>query len=226
MPLSTIQSNQSKILDLGLADFPEAWHFQKKTFQEVKNGFYQSALILCRHYPVITLGKQADKKNILASPEQLKNKGIRIYKVERGGDVTYHGPGQLMIYPIVNLTYFKPDIHLFLRNLEEVTLRILSEFGIKAERKAGFTGVWVEGGKIASIGIAIKNWITYHGLALNIKSDDLDNFSLIRPCGLDIMMISMESVLGREIDIGKVKEILKRSWQDDQGSFAGIRRGD
>jgi len=213
------------IFDLGLVNFQKAEQFQKEVFKAVKNNFLKSALILCQHYPVITLGRQAKKLNIKASGEELKRRGIPLYEIERGGDVTYHGPGQLVVYPIFNLDYFKRDIHLFLRRLEELAMQVLSDFGIFSQSQPGLTGVWVENKKIASIGIAIRNWITYYGLAINIKRDDLSNFSLIRPCGMDIMMTSLESVLGEEVSVDSVKEILIRRLQNDQSSLAGIRRG-
>jgi len=212
-----------KIFDLGLIDFKKAEQFQRETFKAVKNNFLKSALILCQHYPVITLGRQAKKLNIKASGDELKKRGIPLYETERGGDVTYHGPGQLVVYPILNLDYFKRDIHLFLRRLEELAIQVLSDFGISGQRRPELTGVWVGDEKIVSIGIAIRNWITYHGLTLNIKKDDLPNFSLIRPCGMDIMMTSLESVLGKEVLIDSVKEILIRRLQNDKSSLAGIR---
>lgn len=214
-----------KIFDLGLTEFKKAWQFQKKIFAQIRGGLFKSALILCRHYPVITLGRQAKRQNILISDEELKNKGITLYEVERAGDVTYHGPGQLMVYPIFNLNYFKKDIRLFLRNLEAIAIRMLEELGIAAERKTNLTGVWCGDKKISSIGISIKNWITYHGLAINIKGNDLANFSLIRPCGMDIMMTSAESVLGKDINIDEIKETVIRRWENDQSYFAAIRRG-
>jgi lipoate-protein ligase B len=212
-----------KIFDLGVINFQKAEQFQKEVFKAVKNNFLKSALILCQHYPVITLGRQAKKLNIKASGEELKKKGIPLYGIERGGDVTYHGPGQLMVYPILNLTYLRRDISLFLRMLEELAMQVLSDFGIFSQRRPGLTGVWVGERKIASIGIAIRNWITYYGLAINIKKDDLSNFSLIRPCGMDIMMTSLESVLGEEVSVDSVKEILIRRLQNDQSSLTGIR---
>jgi lipoate-protein ligase B len=195
-----------RVFDLGLVDFQEAWQFQRKLFTDLKTGSSASTLILCQHHPVITLGRLTDKKNILASEQELKNKGIEVHRIERGGDVTYHGPGQFMAYPVFNLSHFKKDINWFLRQLEEVVIHFLSDFGIKAARYNGLTGVWVNRQKISSIGIAIKNWITFHGLSLNIKKDDLNNFNLIRPCGMDIEMTSLETILGREFEISKLKE--------------------
>ena len=182
-----------KIIDLGLIDFKYAWARQKELFREVKEGSLRSGLIVCQHHPVITVSRRADRNNILVSREALKDKGIAIYEVERGGDVTYHGPGQFIAYPVFNLNYFKKDIHWFLRHLEELIIRCLNNSGIKGERAAGKTGVWAGKLKIASIGIAVRNWITFHGLSINVKSSDLTNFSLIRPCGMDIMVTSIES---------------------------------
>ncbi len=201
-----------KIIDLGLIDFLEAWNFQKKTFEEVKSGKYESALIICRHNPVITLGRQAKRENILVDEGSLKEKGIALYSIERGGDVTYHGPGQITVYPIYNLNHLKKDIHWFLRRLEEVAIDFLADFGIIGLRRLGLTGVWVGDKKIASIGIAIKDWITFHGLTINIKEEDLSNFRLIRPCGMDVEMASMEAALNREIEINNTKSNLISSF--------------
>jgi len=215
-----------KLFDLGLIDYPQALSRQREIFQAVYAGQLDSALITCRHYPVITMGRQIKAGNLLASKEDLQRGGVVLYQAERGGDITYHGPGQLMVYPIFRLDYFKRDIHLFLRKLEEFVIRLLGDFGVMAQTRPGLTGAWWNEQKIASIGIAIKKWITFHGLAINIKSDDLKNFSLIRPCGMDIRMTSLESALGRALEIGEVKEALKRRLEDDQSSLTGIRRGD
>lgn len=203
-----------KIFDLGLVDYKKAWDFQKEIFLAVRDNKIKSALISCSHYPVITLGRPADKRNILASPDELGTRGIKTYVIERGGDVTYHGPGQLMLYPLLNLNYFKKDIHWFLRQLEEIALSFLSDFGISPERKNGLTGVWINNKKISSVGIAIRNWITFHGLSLNICEADLPNFGLIRPCGMDIQMTSLDTELHKKIDPAGVKEaLLKRFFE-------------
>ncbi len=199
---------QLKIIDLGLIDFKKAWQLQKQVFADVKTGLYNCALILCQHHPVITLGRLADKENILAAAPELKAKGIQVYETERGGDVTYHGPGQLTVYPIFNLNFLKKDIHWFLRQLEEIVIAWLSDFGIKSQRRAGLTGVWIGERKIASVGIAIRDWITFHGLSINIKKQDLENFSFIRPCGMNIEMTSLEAVLDRGIEVQGIKENL------------------
>lgn len=203
-----------KISDLGLIDFKKAWDAQKSTHLAVRNGKSPSTLILCQHYPVITLGRHADKNSILTSVSDLNTKGIQLYKVERGGDVTYHGPGLINAYPIFDLNHLKKDIHWFLRKLEEVVILLLRDYGITAFRRQGLTGVWVHNAgenikfKIASMGIAVTQWVTMHGLSIIIKKEGLDNFRLIRPCGMDVEVISLETLLCRTIEMEEIKKSL------------------
>ena len=131
-----------EVFDLGLTDFGKAWEFQKEIFSKVKAGLLKSTLIVCQHYPVITLGRSADKNNILIGKEELEKRMIKTYEIERGGDVTYHDPAQLIAYPVFNLIHFKKDIWLFLRYLEEVTIALLSGYGLRCKRYPGMTGVW------------------------------------------------------------------------------------
>jgi len=194
------------VFDLGLIDYRLAWLFQKEVFKAVKNGYARMALIICSHYPVITIGRLAGKDSILVSDDELKKRGIFIYEVERGGDVTYHGPGQITAYPVFNLNYLNKDLHWYLRELEQVAIDFLENFGISGIRKPHLTGVWLNGKKIASIGITVKNWITYHGISINIKKDDLSGFDFIKPCGMNIAMTSLETVLKREIPIQDAKD--------------------
>lgn len=196
-----------RIFNLGLVDFKKSWEFQKQILEKAKNNYFNAALILCRHTPVITLGRQARRENIRVTLSELEERGIRLYEIERGGDVTYHGPGQLIAYPVFNLGYFKKDIHFFLRQLEELAMDFLSGFGIKGARHRGYTGVWFDRKKVASIGIAIRNWITFHGMSINVKNNDLDNFRLIKPCGMDIEMTSIETILGNNIEIERISDI-------------------
>ena len=195
-------------LDLGLIDYRDAWDKQKQVFTAIKHNKQEAVLILCSHNPVITIGRSGSRTNILAQPDDLNIKGIRVFEVERGGDVTYHGPGQLTAYPVFDLALLKKDIHWFLRQLEQVILDLLSEFGIEGARKPGLTGAWIGSKKVASIGIAIKNWITFHGLNINIKKSDTANFKLLRPCGMDIEMVSLEEALGNDLNIDEVKREL------------------
>jgi lipoate-protein ligase B len=195
-----------KIIELGLIDFQKAETVQEKNFLDIKNGLLQSVLIICQHYPVITLGRQADEKQILITKEELKKRGIQVCNTDRGGKVTYHGPGQITIYPIFNLRCFKKDIHYFMRCLENIAISLLLDFQVRAKTIPGLTGVWVNKDKIASLGIAVRNWITFHGISINIKKNDLSNFQLIKPCGMDITVTSIEKVLDKDIEIGFVKE--------------------
>jgi lipoate-protein ligase B len=209
-----------KVFDIGLIDFLEGLTFQEEVLQSVRSGRFHSALILCSHHPVITMGRAAARANVLASESQLSLQGIKVVQTGRGGDVTYHGPGQALVYPIWNLAFFKKDIHAYLRTLERFLIGLLGEFGISGTQRKGLTGVWVDDKKIASIGIAVKHWITFHGLALNIGAADLKNFSLVKPCGMDIAMTSVESVLGREVPRHAIQEALIRRFTHDQSYFA------
>jgi lipoate-protein ligase B len=165
----------------------------------------ESALIICQHYPVVTLGRRASRENILLSDDQLRAQGIELHVVDRGGDVTYHGPGQLTAYPIFNLNLLRRDVHFFLRQLEEVAINTLSDFNVRACRLPGLTGAWVDNQKIASIGIAVRHWITYHGLSINVQESDVDNFYLIRPCGMDIEVTALERKMREPISTEEVK---------------------
>jgi lipoate-protein ligase B len=195
-------------IDLGLIDYRRAQDRQEEAFAAIKGQKGRSTLLLCRHHPVITLGRNASINNILVPEKELKKKGIGVFHAQRGGDVTYHGPGQLVAYPIFNLDDFRKDIYFFLRTLESAVIEFLAEFGVNAQRCSPLTGVWVDKEKISSIGIGIRNWITFHGVSINIKKDDLSNFNAIRPCGMDIQVTSLESCLGNNIEIDSVKENL------------------
>lgn len=197
-----------KVIDLGLADYFQVWDLQKDILAKVINNDLNAALILCRHPPVITSGRKVPAASFKAASSEILAKGIKLYNIERGGDVTYHGPGQLTVYPIINLCYFKKDIHWFLRGLESVVISSLGDFNLRCRRKEGLTGVWLRNKKIASIGIAIRHWVTYHGLSINIKKNDLANFNLIRPCGMDIKVTSLEDALGRDVNMEEVKSRL------------------
>lgn len=199
---------QLEIIDLGLIDFRRAWYFQREVFKGVKAGIIPSTLVFCQHNPVITLGSQGKREHINVGLAELELRGIEIYEIERGGDVTYHGPGQIVVYPIFNLRHLKKDVHWFLRKLEDIVVDFLSDFGARGVRRFGLTGVWVNDRKIASIGVAIKDWITFHGISINIKKSVLKNFDLIKPCGLEIEATSLENALGRIISIKEAQKCL------------------
>jgi lipoyl(octanoyl) transferase len=205
------------VYDLKEVDFKFAWEFQKDIASKVKNKSIAGGLILCQHYPVITLGRDTHKNNLLVDREYLSQKGIEIYSTERGGGITYHGPGQLTAYPIIHLAYFDKDIHTYLRALEQLVIDLLASFHVSAVPLPGLTGVWIKGNrpqKIGSIGIAVKQWVSFHGLSLNVKNTDLQNFHLIRPCGMDIEVTSMESVLRTAVDMITVKSRLIEKFQE------------
>ncbi len=192
------------LLDLGRAEYQETWHRQLALVEARQRDEIEDTLILVEHPHVITLGRRRDALgNIVAAGD------VPVVEIERGGDVTYHGPGQLVAYPIVKLVEGERDLHRFLRNLEEAMILVLAELGVGAGRRAGATGVWCGERKIASIGIACRRWVTFHGLALNV-STDLGYFTRIRPCGFaSDVMTSISVELGRSVELGEVKPLLR-----------------
>ncbi len=189
----------------GLTDYTEAWELQRQLASQRAAGYLaDDVLLLLEHPRVITLGRSSSDSNLLVSADLLLKRGVEVHEVERGGDVTYHGPGQLVGYPIIDLARHKQDLHWYLRQLEEVLIRGLTEFGIVGRRVEGYTGVWVENRKIASIGVHVTRWVTYHGFALNANTD-LTDFDLIVPCGIDaVQMTSIQKDTGRPCDIETV----------------------
>jgi lipoyl(octanoyl) transferase len=174
-----------EVQDLGLLDYDAAYAFQRDAARRRISGeLANDLLILVQHPPVITLGRSTKPGNLLASPEYLASRGIALREVERGGDVTVHEPGQLVMYPILDLKQHREDLHWYLRQLEEVVIRALASLGIDSERSQGQTGVWREGRKLASIGVHVKHWVTWHGVALNVEND-LSTFQHVVPCGID-----------------------------------------
>lgn len=203
-----------RVVDLGLTDFSEAYRLQMEGLREVYEGASEDVLFLTEHLPVITIGRSGSWHSILASRNFLSSKGIKVLNVDRGGDATYHGPGQLVAYPVFKLQNESRDIHKFLGFLEAVGAHFLSQYGLTAGRKPGLRGIWMGGRKVGSIGIGIKKWITYHGIAINIDTE-LTPFSFIRPCGLSgIEVTSLKSILRRELDIDEAKHRLKSSFRE------------
>jgi lipoate-protein ligase B len=195
-----------QVIRLGLVDYNAAYSMQKELVAKRIRGEIPDTLILLEHEPVFTIGRSGGLGNILINEEGRLREKIALYEVDRGGDVTYHGPGQLVGYPILDLNGYGRDIHKFLRLLEEVIIRVLDEYGLKALRLQGLTGVWVGQKKIASIGVGVRKWVSFHGFSLNI-APFMRHFSLINPCGLgDGKMTSMKELLGREVSIEDVLE--------------------
>ena len=192
------------ILDLGRMSYNSAWDIQKNYHQKVLKGKEQDTLILVEHEPVYTLGKNANDNHLLQSASE----EIKVYRIERGGDITFHGPGQIVVYPILDLNRYVKSVSWYMRTLEKIIIDTLSDFNIKAELKDGLTGVWVGDEKIGAQGVRISRWVTMHGLALNVNTD-LRYFDGIIPCGIfDYGVTSMEKLMGSRQDINKVKNTI------------------
>jgi lipoyl(octanoyl) transferase len=212
--------------DLGLIDYREAWDLQEAYFQTTIEHKIQARsnpsaeltrnyLFFCEHPHVYTLGKSGSQANLLLDVEELKSVHASFYKINRGGDITYHGPGQLVMYPVFDLDQFFTDIHKYMRSLEDAVIQTLYEFGIEAGREKGLTGVWIEPEgpnprKICAMGVKSSRWVTMHGIGFNVNTD-LNYFSHIIPCGIsDKSVTSMKMELGRDVSMEKVKTILRQ----------------
>jgi lipoyl(octanoyl) transferase len=193
---------------LGVISYGEGLDLQKQLVEARQAGRIPDQLLLLEHPPVITLGVRArnDRSHVLASPETLHARGVELFETGRGGDVTYHGPGQLVGYPILDLRPDRCDVHRYVRDIEEVLIRTAAAFGVEAGRSAGLTGVWVGSEKLGAIGVRIARWITSHGFAFNVTTA-LDHFGLIVPCGItDKGVTSLQKILGRPIPLGEVAD--------------------
>lgn len=184
--------------DLGTMPYAEALELQRSVAAaRISGGVPEDVLLLVQHPPVVTLGRASKDGHLTASPELLRLRGVELFEVERGGDVTFHGPGQLVGYPIIDLKRHKQDLHWYLRTVEQALIDTLEALGIAAGRNTGYTGVWTGGKKIASIGVHARDWVTWHGFALNVTTD-LSFFDLIVPCGIqDVTMTSIARELPR-----------------------------
>lgn len=196
------------LLDLagGAVDYAEAWALQRALVAGRQEGRVPDLLLLLEHAPVITIGRSGRRGNVLMPAEELRRRGIALYEVERGGDVTYHGPGQLVGYPIVHLRGLGEDVGRYVRLLEESVIATLASFGITAGRERGYPGVWVGGAKICAVGVAVKRAVTMHGFALNVTTPP-EAFAAINPCGLGRPVTSMAAVLGRPVALADVRPI-------------------
>jgi lipoyl(octanoyl) transferase len=198
------QRRSIEVRYLGIQPYGEALALQRSLVEERRAGRIPDTLLLLEHPHVITLGVRGGRSHLLATPETLAARGVELHESGRGGDITYHGPGQLVGYPILDLKPDRCDIHRYVRNLEEVLIRTVSDYGINARRIAGFTGVWVGNEKIAAIGVRVARWVTSHGFALNVTTD-LDYFGLIVPCGLsDRGVTSIGQLRGRPVEAAEV----------------------
>ena len=195
-PHPSALSPQIWVVDLGTRPYAEVLDLQRSVARaRISGEIDQDVLLLVEHPPVITLGRSSKDAHLLANPAQLTARGVEVFEVERGGDVTFHGPGQLVGYPIVDLKRHRQDLHWYLRQVEELLIRALARFGIPGERVPKYTGVWTRDRKIASIGVHARDWVTWHGFALNV-STELSYFDLIVPCGIpEVRMTSVEREL-------------------------------
>jgi lipoyl(octanoyl) transferase len=196
-----------EVRTLGLVPYADGLELQRRLVEQRRAGEIPDQLLLLEHPPVITLGvkARAGTPHLLATPAALQAQGVELFESGRGGDVTYHGPGQLVGYPILDLNPDRRDVHRYVRDIEEVMIRAVAAFGITAERAAGLTGAWVGPNKIAAIGVRISRWITSHGFALNVNTD-LSHFNLIVPCGIsDRGVTSIERQLGRKVPMEEAK---------------------
>ena len=219
--------------DLGIQSYQPTWDYQEQRLKEAvalkseartqnkeaSEAATQHRFILVEHPPVFTLGKNGNRSNVLVSDEQLKVLGIEYFHINRGGDITYHGLQQVVGYPIVDLDKFKPDLGWYLRSLEEVIIQVLAEYGLKGERSAGETGVWLDphdpfvARKICAMVIKCSRWITMHGFALNVNTD-LSHFEFIVPCGIQGKTVtSLEKELGKKVDYEAVKQKIKKHFE-------------
>lgn len=219
-----------QLLDLGLIDYKKAWDLQETLFNisiqdkiKIRNGeeniSIKNYILFCEHEHVFTLGKSGSIANLLLDEAGLEKEHATYYKINRGGDITYHGPGQIVVYPIFDLDQFFTDIHKYMRFLEEAVIQTLQEFGIEAGRVPGLTGVWIEGEterarKICAMGVKSSRWVTMHGIGFNVNSD-LSYFSHIIPCGIDDKAVtSMQQELGKPLSMSEVTKILKQKLAD------------
>jgi len=193
---------------LGLVPYADALALQRQLVEERRHGRIGDVLLLVEHPHVLTLGVRGDggRSHILAAPDVLASRGVDVHEAGRGGDITYHGPGQIVGYPIIDLKPDRCDVHRYVRDLEEVLIRVAADYGLTGERVSGLTGVWVGGEKVAAIGVRIARWITSHGFALNVTTN-LDYFNLIVPCGIaDRGVTSLSQLLGRPVDRREVED--------------------
>lgn len=208
------------VVRAGTVPYGEAVELQERIRQARQQGGIPDVLLLLQHPPVITLGRAADPSHLLVDREALARRGVEVCETARGGDVTYHGPGQLVGYPIFSLVERGRDVHRFLRDVEEALIVALARFGIEGGRVPGLTGVWVGSEKVAAIGIGVRHWITWHGFALNV-STDLDAFGLIVPCGIrDRGVTSLERLLGRRVEEEEVTGAVVSGYSEVFGAQA------
>ena len=205
-----MSNNTLNIIDCGLKDYQSTLNLQENAHQDLLNGTGKDTIFIVEHPPVITLGARSSANKLTKDINTIKQAGIEIFQIRRGGGTTAHNPGQLIVYPIINLKKHNLGVSDFVHLLEKIGIEFLTELGLDCCTKKGFPGLWIEERKIASIGVQVKKWITIHGIAININND-LSIFDFVVPCGLEsVKMTSVEKELGKKIDIDNAKNIIKR----------------
>lgn len=199
-------------LDLGIEEYGEMFLLQETLNRARRQEKIRDTVLILEHQPCLTIGRKGGLDHILVSEQVLETQGIKVCETDRGGDITYHGPGQLVCYPIIDLSSYGRDVHVYARRLEQVLINTLQRFGITGEPKAEYPGVWVGSSKIAAMGIGVRQWVTMHGVSLNV-CPNLDHFALIVPCGLSAFGVtSMEKVLERPVKLADVRQELRRQF--------------
>ncbi|MBN7773113.1 lipoyl(octanoyl) transferase LipB [Clostridium aminobutyricum] len=196
----------------GLTNYKDGLKMQQTAFEKVYNEQYKGILIILEHYPVYTIGTGGGWENLLCSKEYLKEQGVDIVEINRGGNITFHGPGQVVAYPIFDLSKMKRDAHWYIESLEQIVINVLSEYGIEGARKPEYKGVWIDDKKISAVGVHLKRWITSHGLSFNINVDK-KYFNQINPCGItEFGIASLEDYM-EDVDIASIKQHLVKNFE-------------
>jgi lipoate-protein ligase B len=202
------------LTDIGTTEYSFAWELQKILYEERIAGNTPDTILFTEHYNTYTMGKSGGEDHLLATETELAEGHVAVFKTDRGGDITYHGPGQIVCYPILDLNNYHRDVHRYLRDLEEVVIRTLGHYEIEAHREPEYTGVWVGSEKICAIGVKVSRWVTMHGFAFNVNTD-LSYFGRIIPCGIFHKGVtSLAELLGRPIDVSEVKKVIAEKFAD------------
>ncbi len=206
--------NKSLVVDIGTTEYSYAWDLQKTLHNERVEGRIPDTVLFTEHTNTYTIGKSGGDDHLLASEEELRRNGVALFRIDRGGDITYHGPGQIVSYPVIDLNNYYLDVHRYLRDLEEVVIRTLKHYAVEAHREPDYTGVWVSSEKICAIGVKISHWVTMHGFAFNVNTD-LSYFGRIIPCGIFHKGVtSLSQILGERVEMSEVRNIVAREFAE------------
>ena len=220
--MSSKTSKELAVLNLGRTRYRPVWDLQKSLVSVRAEDKIPDCLLITEHEPVLTMGRGTAGKNLLVSPEELARRGVDLHEIERGGDITFHGPGQAVLYPIIDLRERGRDLHKYLRDMEAFVIRALADLGLTAGIKEGLTGIWVDDHKVGAIGVAVSKWISYHGVAVNVTTD-LEYFKLINPCGITQFPVgTVSQMLGRELKLEYFTDLLVHHFADYFGYSTNV----